>query len=119
MSAVNGGQLFSFVSPEYALSKYEMGNACFSRPCISEMQSVSVNCQCGEFLYFYCSIECTDEVMRLLRCVSGRLRCVFGASWGIFERLGGVFEESWRRLGGVLERLWSDMEALWSFLSIF
>ena len=61
VSAINGAWFFNFVWPEYALSKCEMWNACFSRPCITGMQSVNYNLSAGKRLYFYCSIECTDQ----------------------------------------------------------
>ena len=84
-----------------------------------------MNCQRGDVVYTYCSIECIDEVLRLpgsdLRvfgCVSTskmRLWSVLdhlGASWG---RLGAVLEVSWRRLIAFVERHGGALELLIDF----
>ena len=114
--AVNEGELFCLVSPEYALRKSEMWNACFSRACINGMQSVEYKRSAGELRYFYCSIECTDEVLRfrgidlkLFGCVSGRVRCV----WDRIGASRSVLGPSWNSFGNVLEACWSACGAAW------
>ena len=110
VSAVNGGQLFSFMSLEYA---------CVSRPCINEIWSVKyifhdLNALMKSWSFLEVFWGCLDACRDVYEESLER----FGASWSVLgpfvERLGGL-GASVKRYGGVLE-LFVDFQTIWSRL---